>query len=53
MISLAIVLLIAGLIAVALGFGGLGGLAMNIGWILLAVGIVLALIHAVRGRRIV
>jgi len=51
MISWAIAFLIIGLIAVALGFGGVGGLAMNIGWILLAVGIVLFLIHAISGRR--
>lgn len=46
-------LLIVGLIAVALGFGGVGGLAMNIGWILLAVGLILLLINAISGRRVV
>ncbi|MDF1656260.1 MAG: DUF1328 domain-containing protein [Verrucomicrobiales bacterium] len=52
MISWAITLLIIGLIAVALGFGGVGGLAMNIGWVLLAVGVVLFLISAISGRRV-
>ena len=34
MISWAITLFIIGLIAVALGFGGVGSMALNIGWIL-------------------
>ncbi|MAS92966.1 MAG: DUF1328 domain-containing protein [Verrucomicrobiales bacterium] len=53
MITWAVLLLIVGLIAVALGFGGVGGLAMNIGWILLGVGLVLLLINAITGRRTV
>lgn len=53
MISTAILFLVIGLIAVALGFGGVGGLAINIGWVLLAVGVVLFLIHSIRGRRVV
>jgi len=52
MISWAITLLIIGLIAVALGFGGIGGLAINIGWLLLGIGVVLFLIHAIAGRRV-
>ncbi len=48
MIKLALILLVIGLIAAALGFGGLGGIAMNVGWILLAVGVILLLIHAIR-----
>ena len=52
MISWSIIFFIVGLIAVALGFGGVGGIAMNIGWILLAVGLVLFIIHAVSGRRV-
>ena len=51
MISWAIIFFIIGLVAVALGFGGVGGVALNIGWILLAVGVVLFLIHAISGRR--
>lgn len=50
MISWAIILFIIGLIAVALGFGGVGGMAMNIGWILLVVGVILFIIHAITGR---
>ena len=53
MITWAILLLIIGLVCVALGFGGIGGIAMNIGWILLAVGVILFIIHAVTGRRAV
>lgn len=52
MISWAIIFFIIGLVAVALGFGGVGGVALNIGWILLAVGVVLFLIHAITGRRV-
>ena len=51
MISRAITFCRIGIIAVVLGFGGVGGLAMNIGWILLAVGAVVFLIHAITGRR--
>ncbi len=43
----AITFFIIGLIAVALGFGGVGGLALNIGWILLVVGVILYVIQAV------
>lgn len=50
MISWAIILFLVGLVAVALGFGGVGSLAINIGWVLLAVGIVLFLVHAIGGR---
>ena len=47
MVNTAITFFIIGLIAVALGFGGVGGLAMNIGWALLIIGVVLYIIHAV------
>lgn len=53
MISTAITFFIIGLIAVALGFGGVGGLALNIGWILLAIGVVLFLVSAITRRRAV
>lgn len=45
MIRLAVILLIIGIIAAALGLGGLGGMVMNVGWVLLAVGVVLMLVH--------
>lgn len=50
MLNLAITLLIIGLIAVALGFGGVGSLAMNIGWILLVVAVIVFIVHAISGR---
>lgn len=53
MISTAITFFIIGLIAVALGFGGVGGLALNIGWVLLAIGVVLFLVNAVSRRRVI
>ncbi|MCG8603344.1 MAG: DUF1328 domain-containing protein [Verrucomicrobiales bacterium] len=53
MISYAITFFIIGLIAVAIGFGGVGGVALNIGWILLAVGVVLFIINALTGRKVV
>ena len=53
MISAAILFLVIGLIAVAVGFGGVGGLAVNIGWVLLAIGVVLFLINAFTGRKVV
>jgi uncharacterized membrane protein YtjA (UPF0391 family) len=51
MISYAITFFIIGLIAVAVGFGGVGSMALNIGWLLLVVGVILAIIHLVSGRR--
>jgi len=52
MISLAVTIFIFGLIAIALGFSGVGSLAMNAGWFLLIAGIIIAIIHAVRGKRV-
>ena len=42
--------IIIALIAIALGFGGLGGLAMNIGYFLAVIGVILFLVHTVSGR---
>lgn len=53
MIGTAITFFIIGLIALAIGFGGVGSIAMNIGWVLLAVGVVIFLINAITGRRAV
>ena len=53
MISWAITLFIIGLIAVALGFGGVGAMALNIGWVLLGIGVILAIIHFITGRKVV
>lgn len=51
MLSLALTFLIIGLIAAVLGFSGIAGTATNIAWILFVVGIVLAIIFAVIGRK--
>lgn len=51
MISWAITFLIIGLIAAVFGFTGIAGAATNIAWILFVVGIVLAIVFAVMGRR--
>jgi hypothetical protein len=52
MISLAVTIFIFGLIAIALGFSGVGSFALNVGWFLLIAGVIIAVIHAVRGKRI-
>ena len=51
MISWAISFLIIALIAAVLGFSGIAGTAVNIAWILVLVGIVLAVIFGILGRR--
>jgi uncharacterized membrane protein YtjA (UPF0391 family) len=43
--------LIIAIIAGVLGFSGIAGTAVNIAWILFVVGLVLALIFFVAGRR--
>lgn len=53
MIGLALTFLLIGLIAGVLGFTGLMGAATNIAWILFVVGLVLALLSFVFGRRTV
>lgn len=51
MISWAITFLVIALIAAMLGFSGIAGTAVNIAWILVVVGVVLALVFGVMGRR--
>ena len=51
MISWAVTFLVIALIAAVLGFSGIAGAAINIAWILVVVGIVLALVFTVMGRR--
>ena len=51
MISWAVTFLVIALIAAVLGFSGITGTAVNIAWILVVVGIVLALVFGVLGRR--
>jgi len=51
MLSWALIFLIVGLIAGVLGFSGVAGAATNIAWILFVIGLVLALIFAIGGRK--
>ena len=51
MISWAITFLVIALIAAVLGFSGIAGAAVNIAWILVVVGVILAIVFAVMGRR--
>jgi uncharacterized membrane protein YtjA (UPF0391 family) len=52
MIYYALVFLIVGLVAGALGLFGIAALAGQISWILFLVGIVLLVVHLVSGRRV-
>ena len=51
MIYWAAVFLVIALVAAFLGFSGIAGLSMNIAWILFIVGLILAVIFFVIGRR--
>ena len=51
MISWAVTFLVIALIAAVFGFSGIAGTAVNIAWILVVVGIVLALVFGILGRR--
>lgn len=51
MISLAITFLVIAIIAAIFGFSGIAGTATNIAWILFVVGLILALVMFVLGRR--
>lgn len=51
MINAAITFFVIALIAAVLGFSGIAGTAVNIAWILAVVGILLAIIFGVIGRR--
>ncbi|MBL38528.1 MAG: DUF1328 domain-containing protein [Xanthomonadales bacterium] len=51
MLGWALTFLIVGLIAGALGLSGIAGAATNIAWILFVIGLVLALIFFISGRR--
>jgi uncharacterized membrane protein YtjA (UPF0391 family) len=52
MIYYALVFLIVGLVAGALGLFGIAAIAGQISWILFLVGIVLLVIHLASGRRV-
>ncbi len=51
MLSWALAFLIVAIIAGALGLSGIAGTAVNIAWILFVVGLVLAVVFAIVGRR--
>lgn len=51
MLNLAITFLIIALIAGVLGLTGIAGISANIAWILFVVGLVLAVVFFVTGRR--
>jgi uncharacterized membrane protein YtjA (UPF0391 family) len=51
MLSWALAFLIIAIIAGVLGFSGIAGAATNIAWILFVVGLIVALLFLVTGRR--
>lgn len=51
MIGWALTFLIIAIIAGIFGFTGIAGAAVNIAWILFVVGLILAVVFAVMGRR--
>ena len=51
MISWALTFLVLALIAAVLGMSGVAAIAMQIAWMLFVVGLTLAVIWAIRGRR--
>jgi uncharacterized membrane protein YtjA (UPF0391 family) len=50
MLYYALMFLVLGLVAAALGFAGIAGVATQISWVLFVVGVVLLIIHLVLGR---
>jgi uncharacterized membrane protein YtjA (UPF0391 family) len=53
MIGWAATFLIVALVAAVLGFSGIAGVATNIAWVLFVVGLILAIVFALLGRRVV
>jgi uncharacterized membrane protein YtjA (UPF0391 family) len=51
MLSWAVTFFIIALIAAVLGFTGIAGTAVNIAWALAVIGVILAIVFAVIGRR--
>lgn len=51
MLGWALLFLVVGIVAAVLGFSGIAGVATNIAWILFVVGLVLAVVFFVMGRR--
>ena len=52
MLHYALMFLIVGLIAGALGLGGVAAIAGQIAWVLFLIGVVLLVVHMARGRRV-
>ena len=53
MIGYAATFLVIALVAAVLGFSGIAGIATNIAWVLFVVGLILAIVFALLGRRAV
>lgn len=51
MIGWAVTFFVIAIIAALLGFSGIAGTAVNIAWILFVVGLILALVFFLMGRR--
>jgi uncharacterized membrane protein YtjA (UPF0391 family) len=51
MLSWAVTFFVIALIAAVLGFSGIAGTAVNIAWALAVIGIILAIVFGVMGRR--
>ena len=51
MISWAITFFVIAIIAAVLGFSGIAGTAVNIAWMLAVLGVILAVVFMVMGRR--
>ncbi len=50
MLKWALIFLVVGLIAAALGAGGVAGMSMNIAWVIFVIAIILAIIGFFTGR---
>lgn len=51
MISWAVTFLVVALIAAVLGFSGIAGTAVNLAWICAIIGVILAIVFGLLGRR--
>jgi len=51
MLSWAVTFFIIAIIAAVLGFSGIAGTAINIAWALAVIGVILALVFMIAGRR--
>jgi uncharacterized membrane protein YtjA (UPF0391 family) len=53
MLSWAVTFLVIAIVAAVLGLTGIAGIATNIAWILFVVGLIFAVVFALRGKRVV